>query len=76
MINNSKYIIIQRPKDRQARYHTLEQDIRVLTAEIYRLSKLPYASWKNKDRIRSLDKQIEYLEHMLAEYQKAQKGFE
>lgn len=40
-----------------------------LMAEILRLTKLPYRSWKNEDRIRSLDKQIEYLEQMMAQYE-------
>lgn len=47
-----------------------QNSINLLSSEILRLIKLPYSSWKNQDKIRSLDKQIEYLEHMLAAYEK------
>lgn len=50
-----------------------EHAIRLLSSEILRLIKLPYSSWKNQDRIRSLDKQIEYLESLLAAYEKDRK---
>ena len=47
----------------------VERQINMLCAEIVRISSMGYASWGNKDRIRSLDKQIEYLEEMLAGYE-------
>lgn len=50
-----------------------EDGIRQLSAEIYRLIKLPYSSWKNQDKIRSLDKQIEYLEEVLAAFERDRK---
>jgi hypothetical protein len=67
--------IIINSKDRAPRYSASEHAIRVLSAELVRLTRLPYSSWKNLDRIRSLDKQIEYLEHMLAGYEQDQKKF-
>lgn len=48
----------------------IENSIRTLSAEIVRLIKLPYNSWKNQDKIRSLDKQIEYLEELLAAFER------
>lgn len=71
-LNN--YII--KPKDREQRYHTLQSDINLIMCEIVRLSRLPYSSWGNKSKIQSLDKQVEYMESILASYEKDQKGFE
>jgi hypothetical protein len=51
----------------------IDRDITMLTNEIIRISRLPYSSWKNQDRIRSLDKQIEYLESVLAAYERDRK---
>lgn len=76
MINNSRYVIIENPKDRQPRYQTLEQDIRLIMAEIVRLSRLPYSSKKNMTKITNLDQHVQYLESLLASYEKDQKGFE
>lgn len=47
-----------------------KQDITRLSAEILRLSRLPYRSWRNLDHIRSLDKQIQYLEEVLAAFER------
>lgn len=47
-----------------------EHAIKILSSEILRLVRLPYRSWENQAKIRSLDKQIEYLEHMLAGYER------
>lgn len=61
-------------KDISAIASVIENDIRLISAEILRLSRLPYASWGNMERIRSLDEQIRYLEEVLANYEKALKG--
>jgi len=60
-------------KDRNRFYHVLECDIRLLSSEILRLSKMPYSSWRNKEKIISLDKQIQYMEELLAAYERDQK---
>lgn len=57
-------------------HHAIENDIRLLSSEILRLSKLPYRSWGNLDKIRRLDDQIQYLEHMLAAYERDLKKYE
>ncbi len=56
----------RRKQDRVDFHFVLEQDIRALSAEILRLIRMPYKSKHNQERIHSIDKQIEYLEHMLA----------
>ncbi len=68
----SKYIT---PTSRDVSNYTLmiENQIKMLTAEIVRLSSMSYASWGNKAAIRSLDDQIVYLEGFMAEYEKDQK---
>lgn len=50
--------------------------ITLLTAEILRISKQSYFSWKNKEHIRNLDDQIRYLEEVLAAYERDAKNFE
>lgn len=50
-----------------------EDAIRQLSAEIMRLVRLPYKSWKNQEAIISLDKQIEYLEELLSAYERDKK---
>ncbi len=47
-----------------------ENAVRLLSSEILRLIRLPYSSWENNAKIRSLDAQIEYLESMLAGYER------
>lgn len=50
-----------------------EHAIKLLSSEIMRLIKLPYTSWRNQEAIRSLDQQIEYLESLIAAYEKDRK---
>lgn len=76
LIRSENYVFTGKLKDRQPRWFTLEQDIRVLSAEIVRLSKLPYSSWANINKIRSLDQQIQYLEELISVYQRDQKNLE
>lgn len=64
-----KYVIL----DRQPRYHTLQQDINKLSAEILRISSLPYSSRQSIEKLTSIDNQIRYLEELLAAYEKNQK---
>lgn len=65
-IINSQYIVIEKPKDRQARYHTLEQDIRCLSAELLRVIKLPFMSEAKRQHIL-------YLDSLIAAYERDQK---
>ncbi len=51
----------------------VDDAIRKLSAELVRLIRLPYSSWKNQDKIRALDKQIEYLESLLSAYERDKK---
>lgn len=53
--------------------NAIEDGIRKLSAELVRLARLPYSSWKNQDRIRSLDNQIQYLEKVLAAFERDKK---
>ena len=76
VFTDSRHIVIKKPKDRQPRYQTLEQDIRLLSSELYRLIKLPYSSKANFSKIRSLEDQIMYLEQVIAATQAAQKELE
>jgi hypothetical protein len=64
-----KYLIL----DRTPRWQTLQNDIRLLSAEILRISNLPYSSKRSREKVISLDKQIQYLEQVLASYEKDQK---
>lgn len=66
---NTKYSSL----DRTMAFHRLQSDINVLSSEINRLCKISYTSWTNTDKIRSLDAQIEYLEHMLSKIKEEQK---
>lgn len=66
---DSRYIIIKKPKDRCRTYQTIEQDIRVLSAEILRLIKLPYMTEMKRN-------QIIYLDQLLAAYEQDQKKYE
>ncbi len=54
--NNSK-------RDITAHAESIENCIRLLSAEIYRMSKLPYASKENRDKIL-------YLDELLAAYER------
>lgn len=63
-------------KDREQGWHVLENDIRMLSAEIVRLCSLKYTSNQNFSKIRSLESQIQYLEEMLAAYERDQKKME
>lgn len=56
--------------DRSQIFSAVDNSIRIIQAEIVRVSSLSYKSWKNLDKIRSLDKQVEYLEEVLAAYEK------
>ncbi len=53
--------------------YAIEDAIRQLSAEILRLARLPYKSWKNQEAIISLDKQIEYLEEVLNAFERDKK---
>lgn len=55
--------------------HSAQEAIKLLSSEILRLIKLPYKSWGNLEKVRSLDKQIEYLEEVLAAFEKDNKRF-
>ena len=75
-IKDSRLIQQDEVKDCQARYYVVQQDIRMLSAEIYRLSKLPYADWNNINKMKTIDQQIQYLEELLAAYERDLKGLE
>lgn len=60
-------------QDIHPRAQTIQNDINIISSEILRLIRLPYSSWRNKEKIRTLDKQIEYLEELLAAYERDQK---
>jgi len=49
------------------------QDIEKLKNEIMRLIKMPYSSASNILKIRGIDKQIEYLEEVLAAFERDEK---
>lgn len=59
---------------RELYYRSATTDaIRQLSAELVRLTRLPYRSWKNFEKIRNLDSQIQYLEEVLAAFEKDKK---
>lgn len=62
--------------DRTDRCHAIRHSISLLMTEILRVSKLPYSSWRDKERIKSLDQQIQYLEEVLAAYERDMKLYE
>lgn len=65
-----RYII-----DRDAPYiaSAAQNAINLLGSEILRLIKMPYKSWENNAKIKSLDDQIMYLEEILAAYERDRK---
>lgn len=75
-IKDSRYIQVNRTRDVQPRYYTLEQDIKLLSAELYRLIKLPYTSRCNIEKIGSIESQIMNLEEIISAYQRDQKKYE
>ena len=56
-------------KDRTPFYHVIQNNVRILSAEIYRLSKIPYYTKVNADRIL-------YLEEVLSAYERDLNKFE
>lgn len=64
-----KYVLL----DRTPRWQVLQNDINKLSAEILRISRLPYSSKRAREKIVNLDTQIQYLESLLAAYEKDQK---
>lgn len=63
-------------KDAQPRWHTLQNDINILSSEIVRLCRLPYRSKTNMSKICTLEKHIQYLEELLEAYKRDQKNLE
>lgn len=58
-------------------FHRVIQDsISLLTSEIVRLSKIPYRSQANINKIRTVDQQIEYLERLLAAYERDHRNYD
>lgn len=56
--------------DKTYQQSAIEQSIALLTSEIVRLTRLPYRSWRNLEKIRNLDDQILYLEETLSAYER------
>ena len=57
-------------RDRPWIANAAQQSIEALKNELMRLIKLPYRDWNNQQKIQSLDKQIEYLEEVLAAFER------
>lgn len=72
----AKYRINPRILDRDRPWiaNAATQDIEKLKNELIRLMKLPYASAPNVLKIRGIDKQIEYLEEVLAAFERDEKN--
>lgn len=60
-------------KDRPWIANAASQDIEKLKTELMRLIKLPYRSADAVLKIRGIDKQIEYLEEVLAAFERDEK---
>lgn len=52
----------------------IARDIATLKGEIMRLLRMPYPAWRHMEHLRHLDKQIEYLEGVLANFERDQKA--
>lgn len=59
--------------DRPQLYYLCAIDIEKLKNEIMRLIRLPYRHQKNINKIRTIDQQIEYLEKVMASFERDQK---
>jgi hypothetical protein len=66
---DSRYVIIDKPKDRNGMYQVLEQDIRMLSSEIMRVVSDRFATDEKRKRLL-------YLEELLATYIQEQKKYE
>lgn len=62
--------MIRTKNDYSQRHNVIQNSINLLSSEILRLIRLPYRDWKNQDKIRNLDRQIEYLEELMAAYER------
>lgn len=66
---DSRYVVINKPKDRSGMYQVLEQDIRMISSEIMRIAVSRFVTDEKR-------KQILYLEELLATYVNEQKKYE
>jgi len=60
-------------RDRPWIANAAQQDIEKLKNEIMRLIRMPYSSQSNIMKIRGIDKQIEYLEEVMAAFERDEK---
>lgn len=60
-------------KDRCGRFHTVQSDIDKLKDELLRVSRLTNVEKKEMDRVRQVDQQLQYLEELLAAFERDQK---
>ena len=59
--------------DRRPRYQVVQNDIQTIQNELYRLSQSSRMSWDKVHKMRTLSKQIDYLEELLAKLEEDQK---